>query len=165
MLRIPTKYFQTIKKNWLYMQDYNKAQYDEIASAKGYRMYKQGPPDWREHFVPYPMLLVEYRPLESLDYYMKKLLRLCTDRQIPVHVIQLPIHFMTEDVMRENTGFLPAYQAYLDRLAEETGVEIEREIPVYDLSLFADSLHLNREGAEIYTRELVEKYHLGTVRK
>ena len=49
------------------------------------------------------------------------------------------------------------YQNYLRKLANDTGVDIETEIILYDNSLFGDMIHLNESGAKIYSDKLKKR--------
>ena len=157
MLRLPTKYYQTAYESHFSRDSEYHEIYNRISENKGHSLYGIDP-DWASHFEPYPMVLVPYKTLPSLNLYMEKLLRLCTDNDIPVNVLQFPMHIWYYEIIQKN-GYLNDYFKYLDELSIKSGVEIEKDIPIYSIELFDDSLHLNEEGAELYTKALKEKYN------
>ena len=90
---------------------------------------------------------------------MRKLLQLCIDNDIPVQFVQTPINKLTYATASEHDYF-PPYLEYLRSLSREFNIDIETELKMYDISLFGDHLHVNEEGAKIYTNELKRKYNL-----
>lgn len=97
-----------------------------------------------------------FRVQAVCDYYLMKILLMCREHNIPVTMVQLP---MGEAGVRnlEESGYMQEYEMYLQDLAERTGVEIERTIPVYEDELFVDDSHLNKQGQERYTAQLARK--------
>ena len=157
-LRLPTKYYQTAFESRFKREKEFKKNYKRLSDAKGHSLYGDDP-NWKEHFGPHPLLEIPYKKRPSLDLYMKKLLYLCKDNNIPVHVLQPPLHSWYYNLLQDR-GYLKDFFNYFDELSEETGVIFDKEILIYDLDLFDDSIHLNEQGAEIYTKKIKEKLGL-----
>ncbi len=158
MIKFPTKYFQTIKTSELNRGSINEENYQQVASERGHMLFGHDP-DWYNHYVPHEQLTVDFHLLRSTDFYMKRLLKLCTDNQISVHVVQTPINKMTYATAQEHNYFSP-YLEYLKGLSKEFNIDIETSLNFYDVELFGDHLHLNGEGAKIYTDKLKQRYKI-----
>ncbi|MBR1398247.1 MAG: hypothetical protein IJ563_12055 [Selenomonadaceae bacterium] len=158
MIKFPVKYFQTIKKSELSRGPLNEEIYQKAASERGHMLFGHDP-EWFNHYEPHNQLLVDFKLLKSTDFYMKKLLQLCIDNDIPVYVVQTPINKMSyETTLKHN--YFPPYQQYLQQLSQEFNVDIETDLKIYDIHLFGDHLHLNEEGAAIFSRDLKSKYKI-----
>lgn len=155
MLRFPTKYFRTLWTSRLERGEGNRQAYESVSSAKGHRLFGTDG-EWMKHYKTYEVLLRPFRPLPSVDHYMRRMLDRCKAEGIPVRVFQIPVHELDYNIIRSN-GYLEDYLAYMDRLERETGVPVEKELPVYDLKEFGDFMHVNAKGAARYSRELKEK--------
>ena len=158
MVKFPTKYFQTIKMSELKRGPLNEGIYNSVANERGH-MYFGLDSEWFNHYEPHPQLKVDFKLLKSEDFYMRQLLKLCLDNGIPVQVVQTPINSMSYATAQEYDYF-PPYQKYLQSLSEEFKVNIETDLVFYDISLFGDHLHLNEEGAKIYSNNLKKKFNL-----
>ena len=89
--KFPTEYFQTIKRSQLERGEINEKIYQRVASERGH-MYFGLDSHWTEHFVPHEQLLVDFKLLNSLDFYMRRLLNLCLENDIPVQFVQTPVN-------------------------------------------------------------------------
>lgn len=158
LLRLPTKYFQTLRTSRLGRGAANRDMYSTVEKARGHRFFGTGEGgDWVQGYKPYKMITVPFRPLPSQEFYMKKLLALCTDRSIPVKVIQEPIHSLDYALIKKS-GYLRDYQDFLRKISRATGVDVETDIPVYSPELFGDFMHVNMKGAVRYTDDFRQKY-------
>ena len=152
MTKFPTEYFQTIKRSQLARGNINKENYQQVALERGHMFFGRDS-HWTEHVIPHDQMLVDFKLLNSLDFYMHRLLNLCFENDIPVQMIQTPINHITYDIVQQHDYIVP-YQNYLRNLSNDTGVEIETELVFYDTELFGDMMHLNERGAKIYTENL-----------
>ena len=73
--------------------------------------------------------------------------------------MQLLVNSLTYETTSHYEYFQP-YFDYLKKLSEEFKIEVETELKIYDIKLFGDHLHVNEEGAIIYTKQLKEKYKI-----
>ena len=158
LMRFPTKYFQTIKMSELKRDSLNQNLYEKISLERGHMLFGNDP-NWFNHYVPHEQLQVDFKLLNVEDFYMRQILKLCNDNKISVKIVQAPINQLTYQTASEHNYFQPYFE-YLRSLSNEFDVEVETELIFYDLNLFGESLHLNEEGAEIYTRYLKSKYNI-----
>ena len=158
MTKFPTKYFQTIKMSELKRGPLNKENYQQVASENGHMFFGLDS-EWFNHYEPHEQLQVDFKLLHSEDFYMKKLIQMCLDNDIPVKIVQTPVNKLTYATASEHDYF-PPYLEYLRSLSREFNIEVETELKMYDISLFGDHLHVNEEGAKIYTNEMKQKYNL-----
>ena len=156
MIKFPTKYFQTIKTSELKRGEFNQDNYDSVSEQRGH-MYFGLDPQWFNHYEPHEQLQREFKLLQSEDFYIKKLLHLCLDNDIPVRMVQTPVNKMTYETTQKYNQF-QSYQEYLKKLSKEMNVEIETDLIFYDINLFGEHLHLNEKGAEIYSKNFKEKF-------
>lgn len=92
-----------------------------------------------------------------LDIYMHRLLNLCNDNKIKTYLLIPPMNESSFNALKPS--YADEYHMYMDALSKRhPDVKIETEIPCYPDRLFGDSSHLNKKGAEIFTREIMEKY-------
>ena len=156
MLRSPTKYFWTLWASRLGRGEQNRRDYERLVQTKGHRLFGTNAA-WMNHYHTYERLEKPFHALNCVDYYMKRMLRDCTEAGITAVVLQLPIHELDYEVISRN-GYLSDYRAYLEQLEQETGVLVEKEIPIYEVTLFGDFMHMNMEGAEKFSKSLKMKY-------
>lgn len=160
MIRSPVKYFQTIKKSELKRDSLNEEIYNKLSLERGH-MFFGNDPNWYEHYQPHEQLQVDFKLLAVEDFYMRELLKLCIDNQISVKMVQTPINQMTYETTSHYNYFQPYFE-YLKKLSNELEIEIEIETEplFYDIKLFGDHLHVNEEGAILYTKQLKDKYQI-----
>ena len=158
MIKFPTKYFQTIKNSKLKRGHINEENYQRVASERGHMFFGRNP-KWFNKYEIHEQLKVDFKLLQVENFYLRQLLQLCFDRNIPVNMVQTPINQITYAEASKHDYF-PPYQEYLRRLSQELSVNIENDLVLYDISLFGDELHLNEKGAEIYSNALKSKYNL-----
>lgn len=156
IMRLPTKYFRTVYDSRLRRGEKNRLEYKQVASARGHKYFGLSD-DWYKQYKPYKDWLKPFVPLGSLDYYLREIIAVCKANDIEVHIVQEPVHVMDYELI-EKSGYLADFQAYMSRLACETGAEVELAMPVYEVEYFGDNLHVNEAGAKRYSIELREKY-------
>ncbi len=156
LARVPMMYYRTIQSSKLQRGQGNQEEYDRVARACGHKYFGLST-DWVSHYQTYEVIKRPFVPLESLHDYLIAMIHMCQERGIPVFIVQEPIHTLDSEVVEAN-GYLTAYKAYMDRVAEETGIPVERDVPVYDVAFFGDFQHMNEQGAKRYSRNLKERY-------
>lgn len=88
------------------------------------------------------------------DDYYRKLLALCAENGIHVHLVKLPLP--ASDTFSEE--YVQGFEQYFEAVKEAfPGVTVDWW-DSYEDRLFTDSCHLNIHGALRFTRELKEKY-------
>ena len=158
LVKFPTKYFQTIKDSKLKRGHFNEEHYQQAANERGHMFFGRDP-EWFNHYEIHKQLKIDFKLLQVEDFYLRKLLQLCFDNDIKVDMVQTPINQITYSEASKYDYF-PPYQEYLQTLSKELNINIESELVFYDVSLFGDELHLNEEGAKIYSNNLKNKYNL-----
>ena len=154
--RVPMMYYRTIRSSELHRDGGNREEYGRVASARGHKYFGLTN-DWLASYQTYEVFQRPFVPLESLHDYLVAMIRLCQERGVPVFVLQDPMQPLDYAVISQS-GYLADYEAYMDRVAEETGVPVEREIPVYDVSFFGDFQHVNEQGAMRYSHWVRTRY-------
>ena len=87
-----------------------------------------------------------------ITLYMQKLLRMCNDHKIHVRLIQPAVNTATFEGLNEH--YYGSYRNYIKEMSQVCDdMEYETELRVYDGKYFSDTSHLNREGAEKFTKE------------
>lgn len=117
----------------------------------------QGIKDEKSPVVPEECRQKGFKVKKVLDYYLCQIINMCNERNIPVHVVQLPIGKKGVEILKE-TGYMDEYESYMRSVAERTGADVETQIPVYEDALFADNSHLNENGQTVYTAYFRSKY-------
>lgn len=92
-----------------------------------------------------------------VDIYMNKLLALGVERNIPMYVVQMPMGKEGHKILSDN-GYLQAYAEYMEHLGQAYEIKVQTDIPVFENEYFGDNSHLNRKGAELFTRRLKQEY-------
>lgn len=156
VLRLPTKYFRTMYDSGMKREAFNLAEYHKIREARGHKHFGLSA-DWHKSYQPYPGWLQPFRPLGSLDFYLREIIRICQEQEIALHVLQNPMHEFDYRLTKES-GYYDAFLAYMERLREETGASVMMEIPVYEVEYFGDNLHVNEAGAKRYTEYVRQRY-------
>lgn len=99
----------------------------------------------------------DYSPL-VINYY-NQLLDLCEKNGINVTIAQAPFNKASSEVVAER--FLDEYKEFLEGIKEKhPQFTVETEVPVYDNEYFGDNNHMNRKGAEKFTKEFSARYTL-----
>lgn len=89
------------------------------------------------------------------DYYYKKLLQVCDDNNIRLHILKLPL---TND-MYYSDEYISQVNSYYDSLiAGYNNVEFVWYPADYDFSMYRDIYHMNQHGSFKFSNELKKKY-------
>lgn len=134
----------------------NQQSYARMCSQKG-GMFLDGSKSSYDQVCPEEIKEREFKPLKSLDYYLRETITLCKSRHIPVYIEQLPMGEYGHDKLLA-TGYLRQLHEYMTELQEEYEIPVVIDIPVYSNEYFADDSHLNKLGNQKFTEYLQEKY-------
>lgn len=100
-----------------------------------------------EYYVPFAV-----NPM--FDHYYRKIIELCYQNQIEVHIVKLPL----PDSAVFEEGYAEAFHAYYDGLCQEfPGLTVDW-FPLYTKDYFADDRHMNSHGALRFSAELKALY-------
>lgn len=154
-LRLPSKYLsQMYDADFIGNKDANREMFDSIRDDLGYLEFGDADGDdgeTREVFHE----TFDYS--ELVVYYYEKLVDLLSDNEVSVVIAQPPINVASDEAM--HVEFINGYTEFMDHIEHRRryyNMKVIREIPVYPNKLFGDSIHVNRKGAEVYTKELKE---------
>lgn len=88
------------------------------------------------------------------DMYYRKILSLCAEKGIQVHIVRLPMpdNYVYTDSYKED------FDRYYSSLKQEYPGMVVDFMPVWDKSMFADGNHLNSRGALTFCRKLKVLY-------
>ena len=75
-----------------------------------------------------------FRQDPVVDIYINKILKLSAEQHIPVYYINMPMGEVGHDILMKN-GYLNAYTEYMESLAEKYGVQVQKDIPVYEINI------------------------------
>lgn len=100
-----------------------------------------------------------FEVIPIVDFYMRKIIKLCNDNGIELIIESLPYSETNYDFIVDS-GHLDGYKKYLKKLEIDTGVKVECNVPRYSNKLFGDTAHLNHNGAIEYSHYIKEKYKL-----
>lgn len=100
----------------------------------------------------------KFIPSKKCDFYLKKLVKLCENQKIPLFIEQLPMNPASFESINKS-GYYFEYQNYLKKIDDkDKNVKVNAEIPCYEPEFFGDNSHLNKKGAERFSKEIKEKY-------
>lgn len=92
-----------------------------------------------------------------LDMYLDRLLKLCSDNNINTVLAVPPMNASSFNALKPS--YVSELSDYFNNLKiKYPAITVDGEIPCYDDIYFGDSSHLNRKGAEKFTKEFSEKY-------
>ena len=154
-LLFPQKYSASCINSRFRRGEWNHSAYEKNVQDKGHMYFGMNKSngnfngDARINFIP------DARN----DFYMRKIIALCKNNEIPFFIEQLPMNTVSWEKLQE-TNCYPSLKNYLNSLALETGITVELAIPCYEPECFGDASHLNPRGAERFTAEIKEKYAL-----
>ena len=130
----------------------NEAEYKQLAEQRG-GMFLDAVKADDDVVRPEETKEIAFRPLASLDYYLRETVRLCKANKIPVVIVQFPMGQYGVDKLAQS-GYLHDYEEYMKDIQAEFSIPVQYNIPVYENKYFADNSHLNRAGNSVYTEEL-----------
>ena len=157
-LRFPNKYYLTIRNSKLKRKTQNESQYENARAANG-RMFFPPVFNWEMKYKENKYVTKGFQKRKSIDCYLKKIFTLAKENNIKVYIIQMPINKITYESLKKR-DYIKNFNEYMEELSKNTDIHIEKELPIYDTKLFDDYMHLSKEGAEIYTKNLKKKYNL-----
>lgn len=155
-MKSPTKYIAPFINS--FGQDrksVNETAYKEMQDNKGFKSFVSWWPTSAEHDM------TEFIPLKTLGSYYRKLIDLCVENDIEIYSVNTPLIAMT---FEESQKIAKPFSEYLKLIemdyptTEYPKVHIETLFEAYEEKYFDDADHLNPAGAEVYTKELFEKY-------
>ncbi len=157
-LRLPNVYMPAlINSRALGRTDNNRELYDEQIRQRGHALY--GTLDGCDD-LNYEASYTEMkrgREHRLITRYFSLLLKLCDENGIETVVLQAPMNEASYSVLNDN--YVEEYKSYMKQFKNDNPhIDFEMDIPCYDNKYFGDSSHLNGEGAEVYTRELLDRY-------
>lgn len=156
--RFPNKYYLTIRNSKLKRHIENEEKYLTAREAQG-RMFFPPVLNWELKYKENEYVAKGFQKRKSIDCYLKKIFALSKERNIEVFIVQMPINKITYESFVDY-GYSENFTNYMNEIAKETNANIEINIPIYDANLFDDYMHLSKKGAEIYSKNLKEKYKL-----
>ena len=137
-------------------QEENRKSYASLMATKG-AFVLNGRKAEDDPVRPEEMRTRDFVPLKSLDYYFCQTIMLCKEAGIPIVVEQFPMGEFGVKHLKE-TGYYAEYHNYMENIRMTYDIPVVTDIPVYPNEFFADNSHLNKEGTQRFTQELVEKY-------
>lgn len=154
-LRLPNKYLDQIySARFVKNREENMKKYESVRKDMGFTSFGEeeynGKLNYEAHQTRFNL-----SPME--DVYYRKLLDLLSSSGVNIIVEQGPINEASDASMHEE--FMRGFEQYMEGIESNyPGVYVEKTIPVYDNSCFGDSNHLNRNGAERFTKEILKKH-------
>ena len=150
-LFLPNKYitsFMNASFNQRYQGNRSAQQADDLYGgryiARGLNEYVPSGEIVNEKFYVNPLF----------DSYYRKILELCYENQIQVHIIKLPY----PDNMSFTKEYTEEFNCYFGELKKEyPDIKVDR-FPVYPKEVFSDSVHMNTRGALSFSMALKEMY-------
>lgn len=150
---LPNKYLPAINAaGFTGRYDQNTQAYKDLVSSSGYVTFG----NLDECYDP--SYETSYEDMEItgdaklITLYMQRLLRLCNDNHIHVKLLQPAVNTATFEGLNEH--YYGSYRNYIKQMSAVCDdIEFETELRVYDGRYFSDTSHLNREGAEKFTKE------------
>lgn len=155
--RMPDKYLPAIiNAKGVMRYPENKRRYDSLESEHGFGSFGTAAGSSDASYEVNYTTVKNGNDSVLLLTYMKKLLSLCDEQNIPVLLLQPPMNEASFTQLNEE--YLKEYQELLKHLSDSCqNAIIEDDIPCYENRYFGDASHLNREGAIVYSKELVKK--------
>ncbi|MBQ7583775.1 MAG: hypothetical protein IJT24_04115 [Lachnospiraceae bacterium] len=150
-LRLPTKFLaQMYESKLVGRRTENLAKFDSIRKDLGYCEFGSADGD-DGYTMEVNHETFDYSPL--VVYYYERLIGLLEENHVNVIIAQPPVNQASAD--RLHRDFVDGFSDYMkDVAARYPDMEVIPDICVYPNSLFGDSIHVNRKGAEVYTKEL-----------
>lgn len=156
-LRLPSKYLaQMYESKLVGRKQENLDKFNSIRADLGYCEFGSADGDDGETYEVRHETF-DYSPL--VVYYYERLIDMLDENNVNVIIAQPPINQASADALHQE--FADGFTAYMrDIASRHPDMEVLPELVVYPNSLFGDSIHVNRKGAEVFTGEL-KKYMEG----
>jgi hypothetical protein len=150
--RFPAIYFNSLIESRLLLRtEENHRKYAEVISARGYPAYKSGAQvrmvDASTDDAPFTPLPLQQRFFEMTVSMLK---------QAGIETYFLIAPFSENGPHAHNQAYQAAYIEFLRRtsLHHQNLHLMQDQVPVWPNSMFADGVHLNRNGADVFSRQL-----------
>ncbi len=151
-LRLPNKYLDAVFSSRFggNLAD-NRAKFDSVRKDLGYTAFGEAEGNDELNYETHHS---EFDLSPLMDGYYKRLLKLLDDNGVKVKILQVPVNQASSEAI--SPEFLTGFRAYMSEIQSLfPNFSVETEIPVYENSYFGDNNHLNRRGAEKFTREFL----------
>ncbi len=150
-LRLPNKYLaQIYEARFTGYEARNKARYDSVRADLGYCEFGSDPGNDGESYEVHHKEF-DYDPM--VTFYYDELIGLLVKNGVKVTILQTPVNETSSELITDE--FRRGYADFLTSVEEKyQGITVYKEIPCYENRYFGDNNHLNRAGAEKFTRSL-----------
>lgn len=157
-LRLPNKYMSSLY-NAHFFGRYadNISKYNDVSKNLGYTEFGT---DNGCDSLNYETHHTWFDDSKLVVMYYRKLVELCVDNNIYVQCIQAPINeASSEKIINEFwNGHKDVLRTVVYENLSDDVMSFETKVPVYDNKYFGDANHLNRLGAEKFTKKIKKKY-------
>lgn len=150
-------YYRAELKNSLYVTRIgeNSEVFEEVDRNRGY--YPVGRAEYSDE-LSYEAGR-DFIPSKVIKRYLEDLLTMAEKEGIEVVYYATPYNRATYEALTKE--YREGYKEYFNKLKEEfSEVEFHEELYFYENSLFGDSSHMNKTGAEIFTEEVQRKLQI-----
>lgn len=157
-MRFPDKYLPAlVNAKFVTRYNLNKDALSRISSDRGYGPFGTADGcDYLNYECKYESMH-KTGDAVLLDVYLNRLLKLCSESGINTVLVVPPMNEASFNELHDS--YVEEFTSYLDELnIKYPAILVDGDIPCYDNSYFGDSSHLNRKGAEKFTKEFVNKY-------
>ena len=154
-LRFPNKYLdQVYSARFVNNRAGNEEKYRELRQAMGYTYFGE---EEMNAELNYETHHPEFDLSPMVDAYYIKLLDCLRDAGAGIIIEQAPVNEASGQKITDE--FKNGYREYMETMEERyPGAFVEKNLPVYDNSFFGDNNHLNRRGAEKFSKEIRDKH-------
>lgn len=154
-LRLPNKYMDAlITSRFNGNREANLKKYAAVRSEYGYTGF--GEEDYNDG-LSYETHKEDFELNLLVDEYYLKLLDLLKEAGTEVIIEQAPLNTASHKAIKDE--YFEAYDKYMEGISESyPSFSVVIGVPEYDNSYFGDNNHLNRRGAERFSREIKERW-------
>ncbi len=154
-LRLPNKYLDAVYTAGITGNfESNMQKYESVRQDLGYTEFGSNPGNDRPNYETHHK---DFDSSELILYYYEKVLDLCEENDIHVTMAQAPINEASDPLITD--AFRNGYNDFLESVkSSHPDFTVETEIPVYDNKYFGDNNHLNRKGAEKFSKEFRDSH-------
>lgn len=157
-LGLPNKYLPAINAaGFVGRLDENTSAYSNLVRSFGWGTFGSLEGCYDESYeTSYDDMVID-GDAKLITLYMQKLLRLCDEKGIKVILLQPAVNPKTFEGISEH--YYGSYRNYIKQLGSICeNIDFETGLRVYDGKYFADTSHLNPEGAAKFTEEIRDEY-------
>lgn len=154
-LRLPNKYMDAlVSSRFNGNREANLKKYASVREDGGYTAF--GEEEYNDG-LSYETHKEDFELDLLVDEYYLKLLDLLRDNGVEVIIEQAPLNTASHEAIRDE--YFADYDRYMQGIRERYPTfSVETGVPEYDNSYFGDNNHLNRRGAERFSKEIKEKW-------